>query len=163
MVFVVAASNMPPQIIGKVGVLELVDRTILALPAQTIRRITVKGPDRQESVERKGGDGDGQWVAGAGAADAEVLKTWATLVSRWRAESVVRLGAGAQDVAAFGMADPWLELTVDVASDEALRRSVRVGRVAANGGRYVSVLGHDVIYLVSSNVVTLLESRLTRK
>ena len=163
MVFVVAASNMPPQIIGKVGVLELVNRTILALPAQTIRRITVKGPDRQESVERKGGDGDGQWVAGAGAADAEVLKTWATLLSRWRAESVVRLGAGAQDVTAFGMAEPWLDLTVDVASDDALRRSVRVGRVAANGGRYVSVLGHDVIYLVSSNVVALLESRLTRK
>jgi len=162
MVFVVAASNMPPQIIGNVGVLELVDRTILALPAQTIRRITVKGPGRQESVERKGGDGDGQWVAGAGTADAEVLKTWAALVSQWRAESVVRLGAGAQDVAAFGMSEPWLDLTVDVVSDEALRRTVRVGRVAANGGRYVSVLGHDVIYQVSSNVVALLESRLTR-
>jgi hypothetical protein len=162
MVFVVAASNLPPQIIGSGGVLALVDRTILALPPQTIRRITVKGPGRQESVERKGGDGDGQWVAGAGAADAEALKMWAALLSQWRAESVVRLGAGAQDVTAFGMSEPWMELTVDVASDEALRRSVRVGRVAANGGRYVSVLGHDVIYQISSNVVALLESRLTR-
>jgi hypothetical protein len=158
----VAASNLPPQIIGSGGVLALVDRTILALPPQTIRRITVKGPGRQESVERKGGDGDGQWVAGAGAADAEALKMWAALLSQWRAESVVRLGAGAQDVTAFGMSEPWMELTVDVASDEALRRSVRVGRVAANGGRYVSVLGHDVIYQISSNVVALLESRLTR-
>ena len=162
MVFVMAASNLPPQIIGSGGVLALVDRTILALPPQTIRRITVKGPGRQESVERKGGDGDGQWVAGAGAADAEALKMWAALLSQWRAESVVRLGAGAQDVTAFGMSEPWMELTVDVASDEALRRSVRVGRVAANGGRYVSVLGHDVIYQISSNVVALLESRLTR-
>lgn len=163
MVFVVAASNLPRQIVGNVGVLELVDRTILALPAPTIRRITVKGLDREESVERRGGDGDGQWLAGSGTADAEVLKTWAALLSQWRAERVVRLGAGAQDVEAFGMAEPWLDLTVDVASDEALRRNVRVGRIAANGGRYVSVLGHDVIYQVSSNVVAVLGHRLTRE
>ncbi len=162
-VFVVASSNMPPQIIRKSGVLELADRTILALPAHTIRRITVKGPDRQETVERKGGKGDEQWVAGAGTADAEVLREWADILSNWRAENVVRLGAGAQDAAAFGMAEPWLELTVDVASAEAVRRSVLVGRVAADGGRYVSVRGHDVIYQVSAAVAALLERRLTRE
>jgi len=114
-------------------------------------------------VERKGTNGDEQWLAGSGVADAEGLKAWAALLGNWRARRVVRLGAGAQDAAAFGMADPWLEITVDVASEEAVRRSVLVGRVAEDGGRFVSVRGHDVIYDIPAEGVAVLERRLTRE
>ncbi len=161
-VFVVAASNMPPLLTRKSGVLELANRTILALPAQTIRRITAKGADRLETVERKGSDGDEQWTVAGGTADADVLRAWAALLGNWRADRVVRLGAGAQDVAAFGMGAPWMEIMVDLASDEAVRRSVLVGRVSEGGGRYVSVRGHDVIYEVSAESVAVLMRRLTR-
>lgn len=159
-VFVVAASNMPPQLTRKTGVLDLAERTMLALPAPSIRRVTVKGPDRQEVVERKGTAGNEQWVTAEGTANTAALRAWATLLGNWRAARVVRLGAGAQDVAAFGMDEPLLEITVDVDSDAAVRQTVLIGRPAANGGRYAAVRGHDVIYEISAETVALLERRL---
>lgn len=159
-VYVVASSNMPPQLTRKAGVLDLTDQTMLILPAQSIRRVTAKGLDRLETIERKGVAGDEQWVSAEGTADIEVLRAWAALFTNWRAERVVRLGASAQDLVKFGMGEPALEITIDVDSEAAVRQSVLVGRPTVNGGRYASVRGHDVIYEITAATVGLLERSL---
>ena len=113
-VFVVASSNMPPQLTRRTGVLDLAERTLLALPAQSIRRVTVKGAGRQEAVERRGTAGNEQWVAAEGTADAEtpgLAHCWAT-ARRARGAA----GRGGQDAAAFAWASH-SEITVNVDSE----------------------------------------------
>ena len=44
---------MPPILINRSGVLELADRTVMSVAAQSLQRITVKGEKRDELVERK--------------------------------------------------------------------------------------------------------------
>jgi hypothetical protein len=52
-VFRVASSNVPPALVSMLGLLELRDKSVLALPAKSQRRISVKrGEGPAETVER---------------------------------------------------------------------------------------------------------------
>jgi len=157
----VSVSNMPPILINRSGVLELADRTVMSVAAQSLQRITVKGEERDELVERKAGTVGDQWVTATGSADVEVLQEWATALSELRATDVVQLGSKAQDLAAYGLDKPWLEVTVDVDSERTVRQTLLVGRKSAESGRYAAVRGHDVIYELAPEIVAMLQRPLT--
>ena len=160
-IFELNPTNMPPILVDPGLSLTLAGRTMLKIAAQDLQRIVVKGEGRDETVERKAAARAGLWTAADGVADSEALQAWALALARLRAAAVSRLGADTQTLAAFGLDKPWLEITIDVNSNSALRHMLVIGRPAAKGGRYATVRGHNVVYEMSAETVALFDRHLT--
>jgi hypothetical protein len=155
-VFVVAATNLPPALFSPEGVLELVDRTVLSLPAVTVRRLIVRRGNESWDVQRAA-TGEGWQAADGREPDAAAIAAWLGLLGACRADRTERLGAGARDPAAFGMREPWLEATVVVSADDALRKVLLVGRPAGANGRFAMLRGDDVIFVLGPDALRVLE------
>jgi hypothetical protein len=155
-VFVVAATNLPAALAAPDGLLGLVDRTVLALPATTVRRLAVRRGHENWSVQRAA-NGEGWEAADGREPDAPAIAAWLELLAALRVDRIERLGAGARDPAAFGMREPWLEATVEVVSDDALRKVLLVGQLAGANGRFAMLRGHDVIFVLGQDALRVLE------
>jgi hypothetical protein len=155
--FVVATTNLPLPLIRADGVRGLLDRTLLAAPAASVRRLTVKRGNEVWSVQRAA-NGDG-WESAAGREpDPEAIQSWLTALAACQAEWIEAIGAAARDVAAFGMEEPWMEATIEAAADEPWRRVLLIGRETGAGNRFAMLRGHEVIYLLGPDLLRLLET-----
>lgn len=157
--YCVATSNLPPAVLAPVAAYGLRDRMVVACATATVRRITVRRGTTVESIERAF-EGDAAWlVAGSPAGKAvvpEALNAWLTLLGGLPSVRIERLGAEAHDGEAFGMRDPWMEITVDLLSADALRKVVLVGNATPDGGRYAMLRGHDVIFVLGPETLRVL-------
>lgn len=163
-VYRVAASNLPPAVLHEAAACALRDRAILGVATSCVRRLSVRRHGAAEAVERT--PEEAAWQVAGGASDrvasSEGVATWLKLVSHLRAERIERLGSGARELSAFGLEDPWLEVGVDLLSNEALRKVLLVGGLTRDGGRYALVRGHDVIFVLSRETLRTLDAPLTR-
>jgi hypothetical protein len=132
-----------------------------------VRRIVARRADgaETESVERAA-DGENGWQAAGGSpaktVAADALDAWLKLLAGLPASRVERLGAGAHDGEAFGLSAPWLEITLDLTASNAVRKTLLVGAVTPDGGRYAMVRGHDAVFALAPETLLVLESRLTQ-
>lgn len=140
------------------------DRDVLALKAGEIRGISVRREDgRTERLER---DSAGLWHAAdpGRVIDRPALESWLGLLGGLRAERVAGLqpqpAASTNDLHGFSV--PFLEVTLDLAAEHALRRVLRVGGTAPGGGRYAKVQGRDAVFVLSPESVRAMEQPLTR-
>ncbi len=161
-VFRVAASNMPSALVSTIGMLGLRDKTVLALPERSLRRITVKrGKEQTEIVERN--SQDAAWRAGEGSpgkVDSERLHAVVGLLEKFKADRIEKLGATLEDIEAYGLRDPWLTLSADVDAADAVRKTVLVGKEAWFGRRYAMVRGLDILFTLSPETLEVLGGRL---
>ena len=85
-VFVVAVSNLPAAIVQAGGMRGLVDRTVLALPAATVRRLAIRRGGDSWTVQRAA-NGEG-WEAPAGREpDLRAISAWLELLAACQAPS----------------------------------------------------------------------------
>ena len=162
--YVVAASNLPPAVLSLAAAFDLRDRVVLAVATSAVRRVTVHRGTEMEAVERVP-EGDLWQVPGnpSGKSVApEALTAWLTLLSSLPAARIERLGAAARDLESYGLAEPALEIDVDLLSADALRKVLLLGRSTADGGRYALLRGHDVIFVLGPATLRVIEGRLVQ-
>ena len=161
-VFRVASSNVPPALVSMIGLLGLRDKTLLALPAVSLRRIALKREGQPaETVER--GKDDSVWRLGGGMTGKIVAARLEALVTRLgglRADRVESLGVMSDKIDAYGFRIPWLEVSVDVEADDAMRKTILVGKEAGFGKRYAMVRGLDVLFVLGQEELQVLSERL---
>jgi len=161
-VFRVAGSNVPPALVSGAGLLGLRDKTVLALQAERLRRITLRREDGSfEAVEREAKDA--VWRLGEGVPGRlvpERLSALIALLEALKAERIEKLGLTAGDQDAYGLRVPWLEVSVDVDAADTVRKTVLVGREAGFGKRYAMVRGLDVLFVLSGELVAGLSAHL---
>jgi len=162
-VFRVASSNVPPALVGMIGLLSLRDKTVLAVPSASLRRITVKrgvgGP--LETVER--GKDDSVWRLGRGMTGKIAAARLDALLARLeglKADRIESLGLVADSGDAYGFRMPWLEMSVDMDAADAVRKTLLVGKDAGFGKRYAMVRGLDVLFVLGKEELQVLSERL---
>ncbi|MDD4101936.1 MAG: DUF4340 domain-containing protein [Kiritimatiellae bacterium] len=157
-VFRVAASNVPSALVSTMGMLGLRDKTVLALPASSLRRITVKRGKSQDVVLERLNQ-DAAWRVGDGVAGSVAearLNALIGLLENLKADRIEKLGASLEDIENYGLLDPWLSLSVDVDAVDAVRKTLLVGKEAWFGKRYAMVRGLDILFVVSSETLETL-------
>ena len=162
--YVVAASNLPAAVLTPAVAFGLRDRIVLAVATSAVRRVSVRRGTEIEAVERVP-DGDLWQVSGnpSGKAVAnDALAAWLTLLTSLPAARIERLGAGARDLESYGLAEPALEIDVDLLSADALRKMLLIGRSTADGGRYALLRGHDAIFVLGPETMRVIECRLVQ-
>lgn len=159
-VFVVASSNVPPALIGMTGLLGLHDKTVLSLPATSIRRIVVKrAAGNTTTLQRE--SGDAVWRLGedgTGRVNAEQLSAWLARVGALSADRIEKLGLSLEDLDTYGLHAPWLEVSLDVDSADAVRKTVLIGKEAGFGKRYAMVRGLDVLFVLDEETLRILSA-----
>lgn len=162
-VFRVASSNVPSALVSQAGLLSLRDKAMLVLSAKSLRRITVRGGqgviasvcrDQDRSAWRLG---EGQ----SGQLNADRLGILLDRLETLKADRIERLGLPPEGLDAYGLRAPWLEISVDVDANDAVRKTLLIGNEAGFGYRYAMVRGLDVVFVLSDAVVSGLSARLT--
>jgi len=162
-VFRVASSNVPPALVSMIGLLSLRDKTVLALPASSLRRITLKraGVAAAETVERQ--KNDTIWHLGEGMTGKIAPARLDALVMRLgklKADRIEGLGVALDNGDAYGLHQPWLEVIVDVEADDAVRKTLLIGKEIGFGKRYAMVRGLDVLFVLGKEELLVLAERL---
>jgi len=161
-VFRVASSNVPSALVSSAGLLGLRDKTVLALQAESLRRITLKWErGGAEAVEREAKAA--VWRLGEGVSGRlvpERLSALLALLEALKADRIEKLGLTAGDQDAYGLRVPWLEVSVDVDAADTVRKTVLVGKEAGFGKRYAMVRGLDVLFVLSGEMVAGLSAHL---
>ena len=161
--FVVAGSNLPSAVLSPAGAYGLRDRVVLAVATSAVRRVSVRRDTETETVERMP-DSELWQVSGnsSGKAVTDALNAWLTLMSSLPAARIERLGVSARDLENYGLAEPAMEIDLDLLSTEALRKVLLIGRSAADGGRYALLRGHDAVFVLAPETMRVIERRLVQ-
>lgn len=161
--FVVASSNMPPALTSMIGLLGLRDKTVLALPEGSVRRITVKRMPQGESEVLQRENGGGVWRLGEGKTGkvaSDRLAVWLGRVETLKAERIEKLGLSLEDLDSYGLRSAWQEISVDVDAADAVRKTLLIGKEAGFGKRYAMVRGLDVLFVLDAEALRVLSARL---
>ena len=162
-VFRVASSNVPPALVSMIGLLGLRDKTVFALSADSLRRISVKRVGGGETLQRE--SGDAVWRLGEGVTgkvNAERLGAWLAQLVALKADRIEKLGLALDDIDAYGLRSPWLEISVDVDVSDAVRKTLLIGKEAGFGKRYAMVRGLDVLFVLSEESLRVLTEPLVK-
>ncbi|MDD5708882.1 MAG: DUF4340 domain-containing protein, partial [Kiritimatiellae bacterium] len=89
------------------------------------------------------------------------LDAWLELLSRLRAARIETLRPSA-DHDPYGLTSPYLEATIDLIAEDALRRVLRVGEITPKGERYAVVKGYETVFVLAPETVRLLDQSLVR-
>ena len=140
---------------GRAAFADLRSKTLLAIDPATVRRLSVRSDSGVETAVRFNAD-RGAWdlVRGEGVVDArrvndEAVKALLSALAHVEATGVETLAATADDLRRCGLDKPAFVLAVDVDAADAVRQNVLIGGTAPGGGRYATVGGADVIFVIS--------------
>lgn len=124
------------------------NRTLFKLPAEGIRRITVQRADgMQESVEHDRGATGWRSASPERSINRVSLDAWLNLLADVKAERVETLHT-AEDPEQYGLSKPYLEVTIDLTAEDALRRVLILGGKAPGDGRFAFIKGHDTVFVL---------------
>ncbi len=151
-VYYVAGSNMPPVLTEREVLLDFRNKTLLSLPDGSIRKVTIKKFGEPafgiEYIEE-----DQRWHPttgnlNGGRLNLDAFNKVLAFLNGFRANKVVKVGLSVDDPAYYGFVQPWLEINLDVNVEDAVRRTLLIGRSAGAGMRYVMVRGGQSVFLV---------------
>lgn len=161
-VYHVASSNLPPALVNMAGVFSLRDKNVLNLPRASVRRITTTHEGMPATVvERE--NSEALWHLGEGTSGRivdERLHALLVCVENLRADRIEGVGLEPERLAAFGLREPWLEISIDVDARDAVRKTLRIGREAGFGKRYATVRGLDVLFVLDRSALSILAARI---
>lgn len=138
---------------------DLIDLSILAVPAENIRELTVTGTERYTLSKR-----DGQWrlIDPVDApADAAAVGTLLSRLANLRGRNVAALLSETGDAAIYGLDTPQqrsvrIDITAVDDSDTPEPVILRLGQAPGNidgGMAYANVLGHEPVYAISTSLI----------
>jgi hypothetical protein len=134
------------------------DRTLLAVPPDDVVRIVSIRNGASQTVLR---ESDGRWAPAPGqtgrvdeAAVADILFATADL----RAVSLENRDMGQK--AAYGLEPPSAVLTLGLAGEAGIRKTVYLGFRARTVGLYAMIQGHDVVFVLDPSTADALSRNL---
>jgi hypothetical protein len=140
----------PAQLSAAASVLSdprpLLDRTVLAIPAAAIQRITIAHVAGTTNAIAR--DANGLFAAPPGQVLAEgALEALLSAAALLRADDVEAVSP--TGLLPYGLDYPAFEVAFDLADEAGLRRTLAIGsRTPDNGGRYAMVKGHDIVFIL---------------
>ncbi len=126
------------------------DRTVLAVPPDSVQRVVMKRADVEQILER---GADGTWAAPGGVEgrpDAQVLSDILFRVSNLRAVRVA--DQHPKDLAVYGLDETETSLTVGLTDSDAIQKTILIGSPSGGGGRYAMIQGQEVVFVLSETV-----------
>lgn len=123
------------------------DRTMLAVPRASVKKISIIGDGREQSALL--GE-DGTWRCASDPTNrvlASVVEDILFRVSNLRA---IRIDCqNPRSLAAYGLDGSGITLTLGLRGEEGIQKSVILGFKAQTDGRYAMVRGSDVVYVLA--------------
>lgn len=101
-------------------------------------------------------------IPDGGEVVAESLQAVLSALSPLHAERVERLKADSASIDDYGLDRPYLTIAIDPVTEEAVRRNLIIGAVAAGGGRYATVGSSDSVFVISDSAVSTLAASFVR-
>ena len=115
-------------------------RTVLAIPASEIAKVTVSGAD----------SGPVAWPAVAGEPiPGAVTEALANLA----AVSVVNLAASPEELEGFGLAKPYRTVAIDLRSSDSIRKNLIIGAELPDFSRYAMLSGAATVFTLSPSAL----------
>jgi len=152
-------SQIPPALLSKSEMMKLCDTLVVSLPAKTINRITVR--KEQKIVALAKDDTAHGWRV----MDSQMEKATPNLANVQRfiahfesihAEWVADLGITPETLDTYGFKSPWMEITLDVDSAEAIRKTLCIGKEVAFGKHYAMIRGQEIVFVLDAPTIALL-------
>lgn len=131
-------------------------RTVLSVPSEAVRRITLLRGAEEQSVVRSD---TLSWMATApaqGVADSNAVERILALVANLRAERVEPNSP--RNLEAAGLEQPRAIMTLGLTGETGIQKSLRIGQPAPAGGVYAMVQGLDVLFVLRDSDAALLTS-----
>ena len=134
------SAALQPSLADAKALASLHDRTILALAASEIAKVTVTG----EGVEGV------SWPAVAGDS---VPGAVTEALARLEAVSVVDLAASPEELEKLGLAKPYRTVAIDLKSSDSIRKNLLVGSALEDGSRYAMLSGAATVFTLSPSAL----------
>ncbi len=163
MTYRVDAHSVPAAVLQASAARSLYDRTIFAFTNDSIQRISSKLPSGSlETVVR---DKEGTWrlEPASGVLAVEGLSQRLSLLATLTADRIEKPCALESDVVAYGLKEPWMEVSVSVNAGDSIRKTLLVGSETSGGARYAMVRGQDLVFVLEKKTVGLLSKSLVVK
>lgn len=126
------------------------DRTVLTLQANDLREVIRKQGGAESSVTR--GDASQPWQGGDGAApDGAAIQALLRALTPLRAERLVEFEP--RDLGRYGLDQPRLTLTLGLAGETGISRSLLIGKLNPDGLAYAMIRGQDVVFLLPASAM----------
>jgi len=131
------------------------DRTMLALPPETVRRIGVASKGVEQGVARNDA---GDWLAWdeTRKADRMAVEDILLAVANLRAVRVEALDPG--DLEPYGLNTPYATVTIGLSGEGAIQKSLLLGFRSRTDGLHAMIKGEDLVFVLENGIV----DRLTR-
>lgn len=136
------------------------DRSILAVPAGNVQRVTISRNGVEESIERLP---SGQWTVlspASNVVDVSVVDELLFTLANLRALRIETTSPG--DLAPYGLDRPGIVVTIGMTGKEGIQKSVGVGFKARTDGVYAMLQGHDVVFVLDHASAGRLAASVTR-
>lgn len=143
---------------GLASPLAFFDRTVLALPPDHVRSLSVKRDGRTQAISR---DESGTWSASAppdAVPAAEAIAAALLHLANLRALQVA--AHSVTGLEPYGLAGGGPSLTVGLAGDDAIRKTIMLGSAAPGGGVYAMIQGQDVVFVLPARLAARLTGNL---
>ena len=136
------------------------DRTMLAVPVTSVKRISLtKGGEKQEIVLGEAGD----WVPFVPATNTVDRKVVADVLFHFANMRALRIESHNPDsLAVYGLDRPTSVLTLGLAGEQGIQKSLMLGSRAKPDGVHAMVQGQDVVFVLSNEVVAELMRDISR-
>jgi hypothetical protein len=152
-VFAVEHSQMTWFDAACVNPLRYRDRTMLALKATSVRRITVATPQGEHGVER----GADQVWACVGATDlvpaVDTIRQILFAVEDVRAVQIEELSP--KSLEPYGLELPAVAVTFGIQGDAGIQKSLLIGKSDSQGRVYATVRGQDIVFMIPDALASL--------
>lgn len=137
------------------------DRTMLALPPASIKRISLLKDGKEQAIAR---NESGEWipvVSATNQVNQEVVENILFTVSNMRA---LRIESHNQEnLAAFGLDRSEVTLTFGLSGEKGIQKSLILGFRSKTDGIYAMVQGQDVVFVLEKALVDRLTRDLTKE
>jgi len=166
MIYRVEVNSLPAVLRDAEGVFSLYDKTVVNVDPAAIRRIHVTREEgRVEMLQRE--TPGGVWRLGAEMAhntiQTDAVDAFLKHLHPLSAARVSRSGVSPADLERYGLHAPRVEITLDVDTKDAIRKTILLGGAAGEGFCYALLRGRDVIFVLDEETQKRLTSPLTRQ
>jgi hypothetical protein len=127
------------------------DRTVLAVPVTSVKRISLTRADgKQEIALGEAGD----WMPSVPATNTVNRKVVEDILFHAANMRALRIESHNPDsLAAYGLERPAFVLTLGLAGEQGIQKSLMLGFRAKTDGIYAMVQGQDVVFVLSNELV----------
>lgn len=147
--FRVESTNVPNAVCQSSALLALRAKQLLELPEASIHRITAKS-STGVTIKAERSPAAQPWSlvlpnGGTSPIPEKSITSFLSLVSDLKPLRTEKFGITLNDLEKYGFRDPWYEITFDITSADAVRKSILLGNPVDQTNRFAMLRGKNII------------------